>query len=70
MNTDNFRELTQTLIALVITTGTFYILITQPSSPALPIATTALGTVLGFYFARVSNAQGVNSVLRAQSKVQ
>ena len=68
MSTDMLKEVTQSILAVMVVGATFYILITQPASSALPIATTAMGAILGFYYSRLSTNAGVSAVLRAQEK--
>lgn len=66
MNSDLIREVTQSAIALAVVLATFYILVTQPGSSALPIATTALGAILGYYFTRTTQSGTVSAILKAQ----
>lgn len=68
MSTDTIRELTQSALALTVVIGGGFILYAQPQSPAITFVAGTIGAVIGYYFSRVSNAAGVNSVLRAQGK--
>jgi hypothetical protein len=68
MNPDIIRELTQSLLALTVVIGGGMILYAQPSSPAITFVAGTIGAVIGYYFSRVSNAAGANTVLRSLGK--
>ncbi len=68
MNSDTIRELTQSALALTVVIGGGIIMYAQPSSPVITFVAGTIGAVIGYYFSRVSNAAGVNSVLRAQGR--
>ena len=55
---DAVKELTQSILAIIVVGGTGYAFIFVPSQHADVLAT-ALGTVLGFYFAKqIGNGGG------------
>lgn len=68
MSTDTIRELTQSALALTVVIGGGLILYAQPQSPVITFVAGTIGAVIGYYFSRVSNAAGANTVLRAQGK--
>ncbi len=68
MNADTIREVTQSVLAIIIIGGTIAIMFFQPASPALPAALTLSGVAGGFYYSRSTQAATVGAVLKAQDK--
>lgn len=66
MNTDTIRELTQSIIAILVVAGTIAILYFQPASPALNAALALAGVVTGYYFSRATQGSTVSAILKAQ----
>ena len=68
MNTETIKELTTSLIALILIGGGLYVLITQPNSPALPVVTSLMGGAAGYYLHSRATTSAVNTVLMAQGR--
>ena len=68
MTQNLIQEVTQSLLAIMVTAGAGYALLFVPNAPNAPI-TTALGLVLGWYFTKstMSLAQiGRQAIVRSQ----
>lgn len=61
---DLIQEVTQSLLAIMVTAGAGYALVFIPNAPNAPI-TTALGLVLGWYFTK-STVSAVNQQAATQ----
>lgn len=66
MTTDTIREVTASVIAVIIVAGGGAILFLQPMSPVVPFVTSLIGGAAGFYLSHVARSSGANMVLRAQ----
>ena len=66
MTTETIREITTSLIALILIGGGLAILYLEPTSPAVPVVTSLMGGAAGYYLHSRATNSAVNTVLRAQ----
>ncbi len=66
MNSDLVREITQSIIAVIIVVGGGYILATQPTAQTVPVVVSIITAVVTYYFTRSQTRATVSSILKAQ----
>lgn len=60
MSTDTIRELTQSIIAILVVAGGGFILYAQPQSSAVPFVASIITAVVTYFFARGNTQSAVN----------
>ena len=68
MNNDMIRNITTSVLAVMIFAATLYVVITNPTNAALPLLTALCGAAGGVYFTHSTQASTVSSILKAQDK--
>lgn len=63
---DTIREITTSVIAILIVGGGMFFMFAQPTSPALPVVTSLMGGAAGYYLHSRATTSAVNNMLRAQ----